>query len=368
MKRKSLVLAVLTMAATLNAMDFKIDDKIRLTQSYTDDITAMGSEIIVEGNTRGNLFMLGGELIQSGEAHNSVYMLGGEALFEGLAWENVYIMGGDIFVNGKVHGNLNVFGGSIELGEDAEIFGMVKIRAGEAILNGRIDGPVNIKAEDVSFLGTINNDVSVDAKNVNRDFGSLVTGSFDEGEFDEDWDFFNRREHRHRRGFSLAFFISSLLIGLLWQRLFPENLSHASTILKQKTVSMTLWGIIYMVVIPIFAIVLLVGVVTIPVSFILMSGFAFSLFLGQFPVAMLFGNLVGRNSEAFRRAYLPLIVGLIILHLGLKIPVVNVLLMIFWIISGFGAIWFTIVNDRKRKAAPVLNQSTQTSEPGKKED
>jgi cytoskeletal protein CcmA (bactofilin family) len=356
MKVKSIFLVVLILTAMTNAMDFKIDDSIRLTQTYTDDIAAIGSEIIVDGDTRGNVFLMGGEIYLNGESHNSVYMMGGELQLNGLLWKNAYLFGGDILVNGTVHGDLNVYGGNIELGEKAEIYGMVRIRGGNVELDGRIEGPVNVEAENLTLLGTINNDVSVDAKNVERELGSLVTGSFHEGDFDEDWDFFSREHRKHRRGFSMAFFISSLLIGLLWQRLFPINLKRAGTLLQQKTVSMGLWGMIYIILIPIAAIILLVGVVTIPVSIILMSAYAFSFFLGQFPVAVLLGNLLGQNSEAYRRGYLPLIVGLIIFHLGLKIPIINALLMSFWFVAGFGAVWFAIINERRSRPTPVVEQ------------
>lgn len=361
MKVKSIILAMLTAAAAINAMDFKIDDKIRLTQTYTDDIAAIGSEIIVDGDTRGNVYLMGGELYLNGESHNSVYMMGGELQLNGLLWENAYLFGGDILINGTVHGDLNVFGGNIELGEKAEIYGMVRIRGENVELDGRIEGPVNVKAQNLTLLGTINNDVSVDVKNLDRESGSLITGSFKEGDFDEDWDFFSQERRKHRYGFSMTFFISSLLIGLLWQRLFPANLKRAATLLQQRTVSMGLWGMIYIIVIPIAGIILLMPVVTIPVSIIFMSAYAFSFLLGQFPVAVLFGNLLGQNSEAFRRGYLPLIAGLIILHLGLKIPVINALLMVFWFVAGFGAVWFAIVNER-RSRPPVYEKQGEKSE------
>lgn len=366
MNKIKVSLAMVLIGTMLQGMEFKAADKINLDGVFTDDLAALGGEISVKGEIGGNLFLMGGEIDFQGEARNSVYLFGGELVLGGLSWKNTYLFGGDVVVIGKVHGDLNIFAGSITVDKDAEIYGMVRIRAGDVILDGQIEGPVNVKAGNVILRGVINNDVSIDGKNIIRESGSLITGKYTADELDDDRTFRDMNRH-HRRGFSLAFFISSLLIGLLWHRLFPETLARSGVLIQAKTVSMTLWGMLYVIAIPIVAVILMVGLVTIPVSVLLLAIYAFSIFLGQFPLALLIGNLIGRNSEAFSKNYLPLVTGMIILYIALKIPVLNAFIIGFWIISGFGSVCFAIVNERKQRRShtPGISANSEKTEQNK---
>lgn len=359
MKKWVLIISgVIALAIHLNAVEIKIDDRIQLERTYTENVIAMGDQIDVTSKFGGSAWLFGSTIDFAGEVQEDIYCFSGEMVLNGYIWQNVWVFGGDITLDGTMRGDVHVFGGSVQVLKDAVIKGDLTVWSGELIIDGRIDGNVNIKSEKVAVNGIINNDIKIESKEVDISSTAIIVGDLIRLKWnnsDEDWpairgNVYNVRPYSHQR-ITLGFFLSSLLIGLIWYKLFPRSLSCTGKQLIDKPGMVTLWGLFYIFIMPIIFVILLLGVFTIPVAFLLIIFYSFSFFLGQYPTAIWLGNFIGRHSTAFNKRYLPLVTGMMLLYLLLLIPGIKVLVMIFWGITGFGSIWYYLINMRRQRKA-----------------
>lgn len=132
--------------------------------------------------------------------------------------------------------------------------------------------------------------------------------------------------------------IGFLCLSLLVVVLAPQHLESMVGALENSFLSMFLRGLLWsMMVVPfaVFLIISVIGIVLIPLEFILV---ALALFAGYVASAIFIGNKVSRALSKGFKPFVSVIVGLVILFAVGLVPVIGVMVKAVFLIAGFGAV------------------------------
>ena len=271
----------------------------------------------------------------------------------------------NIYVSGQFYNDVNIAGGKIVVDSMSYIRGNLNIAGNDILINGKVSGDVEIHADKVKIKGTIDGNLTTYVKDLDISEMALITGYVDDNEPDNDSFYWHKKRVSRRisrpfifRPFSfrINFFLFSLIIAAIWYTLFPASYKGSGILMRRDPVKMGLWGLLCLIILPLTAIISMIFIISIPLSIIFLLFVAATIFLGQFPLAYTAGELLSRNIPGFNKGMLPSAAGLLLLHILIRIPVLNVLITTTWILCGFGSIWYWILK-RKKANTVVVDQA-----------
>jgi len=133
-------------------------------------------------------------------------------------------------------------------------------------------------------------------------------------------------------------FLAALIAGSVLFAFTKDHANRTSEILRKKPLKSLGIGFIAFICVPILAIILLVLVLTIPLSWILILGYLIALYIAKFYVATWIGKLILRGRAADASPIPPMLLGLTILFLVTWIPVLGTLVAFLTWFFGLGAL------------------------------
>lgn len=131
------------------------------TQRVGDDLLVAGGTVTVSQVVPGDLMVAGGNVdVDAGVAGDAI-ALGGKVRLAGDVGQSVYSAAGQLTIGGKVARNLRVAAGQVELAPASEILGNVSAAGGQVRLLGAVRGHVQSAAGRVLIDGPVGGDVFV---------------------------------------------------------------------------------------------------------------------------------------------------------------------------------------------------------------
>lgn len=337
------------------ASDFRGGDKLVIAKGevINDDIYFAGSSVIVDGIINGDLLAAGSEIKVTGTINGSIMAVAGSIIITGNVTNDIRAAGGQVRVGGEVGDNVLVFTGQFILEKDARIARDMTLGAGKTVIDGTVNGNINGGVSDLQMRGTVKGNVTLEIEDNISIFpgavigGDLVYSAPNQGEISgtvsgkttykespaKKEDVISRMEGE------IIGYIMLLLIGIVSLILVPELTKKISDMVSVKPFKNLLWGLIFLIITPIVAIVLLITIIGIPLSLILLAIYIILIYVSRIYVAFWIGLYVLKKMNIeMKFKVLTMALGLLIVIIGVNLPIVGIILHLLILLIGLGAI------------------------------
>jgi Integral membrane protein CcmA involved in cell shape determination len=244
-----------------------------------------------------------------------VILTGGLVVPEGETAKTAVVFNGDVLIAGTVSETLLVFNGRTEItgtvGEDVVVFnGSVVLRSG-----ARVGGDV------------------VSRQTPHIEDGATVEGSIDD--LQKRWDYWDIT-FVGRLGWWLAYTVSTLVLGLVLLML-ARGLDPASIRALRDRLGATIgFGLLWFVLLPIVAVLLLVTIVGIPLGLFLLFGLGLVYSIGYVVGGLALGRLVVKEPTS---RYLAFLAGWGALRVIALVPFLGGIAWLVGTVLGLGTLW-----------------------------
>lgn len=233
------------------------------------DVRLASGKLRIEADVAGDLVVAGGELIipEGVTIGGDVFIAGGKVTFDGIAKGDVKIAGGEVYFNGQVAGKLD-------------------IKGGKAYINGEVRGASTLGAEELN-LGSnaaFYSNVQYWNKKGDTNFdGHLYDGA--KAHFNENLKFQTHVDkeivQKGFMAFAMFRFLSAGLLMVLLVAIFGRFFDKNAGALRENVGSYASKGFLFLIGVPIVAILAFVTVIGIPIGFIMLSGYGIALMLAN---------------------------------------------------------------------------------------
>jgi cytoskeletal protein CcmA (bactofilin family) len=369
---KPLLIAAVALAATLASA------QPTPTKEATGDRFIAGGTVRHDTPVDGDLIGVGGDVELNAAVKGDVVVMGGDVRLRAPVGSDVYAAGGTVTIESSVGGNARIAGGNAEVTGTGSVTGNLSIAGGDVMILGPVKGNVHAAGGNVLIDSEIGGDVSTGAGTLELGPNARITGKLkytgpddirrhpdaqvSGGIVKKEVRTRETRRHvetvTHDRSFSLGGWLWTLgLIGLaaLLAAAFPAATKRLGGELRENTGLVFLLGFCALVGLPIFAILLMVTIIGLPLALIVVLLYFLLLLLGYVAIAVVMGDLALNRYKSEMAARLGWRVGAAVLAmlalavLG-RIPFLGGLVVFAALLAGIGAIMLSL---RPRAAAPT---------------
>lgn len=319
-------------------------------ETVTENLTAFGGAVIVSGTVDGDLSAYGGNVViePSGEVTGAVETAAG-----------------DVRIAGTVAETVNATGGRVVIAETASIGEDLGANGGPVVVAGTVGGDATLEGQSVTLesSASINGTVEYQTGDTGgfTDDGASVSGAVSQTESTS-----TGGEIRDSDGLVLSgqltavyLFLVTLLVGGLLVGIFPDTSSRVADSVQHHPLRTGGIGLVALFGTPVVAILFAITIIGIPVTFAGLISYALTLWIasiyGRYAVGAVVLSYAGVTSRWAR-----LIVGLLIVALVIRLPVVGGLLEFGVLVLGLGAVGtllYRVVREQRE------SEPTETTEP-----
>ncbi len=347
--KKVLLLIILFASSVLATTTYRSGSYFNVGKQDTleGDLFFGGRFLNVDGQVNGDIIVGAQSLILKGKVTDDVFAWCETIQIDGHVGDGIVAFGREIIINGIVQGDVRVYAATVLIGDNAEIYGNVYVGSGkliveQAVIHGKIAGG----SGDVQLNGTIQSGVDLSVGKIQ--FGeSFKSGDRVLLEMHEqppesipnapaNLEITLKPEEQFYEKFTFYWlYLSALIIGFLIIALFRHFQADMISLGKKQVLTNALFGGVFVVLMPIIA---LVAVVALPLFFILFAFYFILLYLSKIFVSYIVGTLfiekVGRDQAV--NPYLAFFIGLTLITLLTKIPIVGSIIMLLIVVWGSG--------------------------------
>jgi len=318
-----------------------------------DDLFAAGSSVLIAGRVTGDVFAAGDSVRVTGPIGGSVMAAGRDVRVTGAVDGSVRAAGQSVSLTGSTGRNAAIAGQIVLLSDTAEVARDVHAAGSTLSVDGEVGRRVAIVADTVSVRGEVGEELYLEGKTLSlgpaaRVGGNLVyrspepievaSGAVIAGETRSLP--LRERPAPKREGPSalpLVFALMTLVFGLVGIAAAPRIFVAGADAVAHRPWWNLLLGLLTLVVGPAFVIVVMLTVIGLPIGLLVLVLWIAALVFSSVPVATFVGRwLVGRIKRGPVSPYLGLVVGLIVLALLTRIPVVGWLVSLAVLLIGLG--------------------------------
>jgi cytoskeletal protein CcmA (bactofilin family) len=292
----------------------------------------------------------GDVVVEEGETESQVSTPVGDVRVDGIVEGDVKAGMGDIVVNGEVEDDIHAGRGDIEV--YGPVGGDIEAGFGEVYINGLVEGDVNVGHGDVELGsgadvgGSVSSGSGEITGNTEAVQGTLATHARPDVDHDPDW--FGIPDLLGWVFGTAAFVACTVLLAVL----APGPLLAASRRAEESPGWSLVLGIGSVPAVVVFAVLLAVSIVGIPLLLLLAPAYLAFVFFGALVAAYFVGRRVVFATGHYRGGNaLAAMIGAIILAVAYLIPVVGGLLLYGLALLGTGASILALFSRRPRASA-----------------
>lgn len=330
--------------------------KIWINDTIIEDGMVAGGEIDVQAVIKGDLRIAGGKVRIHNEVMGDLILMGGEVevMPNARIGGDLIVMGGEAKVHGSVAGIMRSYAGQLDF--SGVVMGEFVARGGQASINGEVRGASELSAQqlsigpDASFFAN----VRYWQEEGEIDFGDRLkegaTATFDP-KLKSDLVSFDFDELR--RGLfwlSIYRFVAGIILIVLLISMFHRFFSNHAGRLTDQLASSLGYGTLYLIGIPVLAILAFVTIIGIPVGFILTAGYGISLALAGALVATVlayeFEKYLGKKWNKGTMMLVAIGISLLLRFVD-YIPLVGNIILILLVAVAFGYLYQNIQRERR---------------------
>jgi cytoskeletal protein CcmA (bactofilin family) len=292
----------------------------------------------------------GDVVVEEGEIESEVSTPVGNVRVDGLVEGDVKAGMGDVVVNGEVEDDIHVGRGDVEVYEP--VGGDIENGFGDVYINALVEGDVNVGHGDVDLAseadvgGSVSSGSGKITGNTEAVQGTLATNVSPDVDHDPDW--FDIPDLVGWVFGTAAFAACSVLLAVLT----PGPLLAAARRAEESPGWSLVVGVGSVPAVVVFAVLLAVSIVGIPLLLLLAPAYLAFVFFGALVAAYFVGRRVVFATGHYRGGNaLAAMVGAIILAVAYLIPVVGGLLLYGLALLGTGASILALFSRRPRASA-----------------
>lgn len=325
---------------------FSVSDSVIAYNRTEGDFIALGNTVKLEAGVGGDIIAFGMDVkvTDKEEVHN-IFAAGQKVRINVAKASNIYALGSTVSV-GSEYG----ISGAYLAGETVQFIGdarEVYLAAVEVILDGNISQNVVIYSDNITFGNNIKIGGNIDIYCTEK---PSIPAFIDESKVTfHIVDAAGARERFNAREMIVLILgiLSALLIAVLLTLFMDKFIAKNTAVFRKRAVWQILYGLIAFIVVPIAAIILMIGVIPIPVSVI--SLIMYGIFLYLSPVIT--GAILGRYFLKNVNRYLSAMAGVAVIKILLLLPYFGTLLYLACVFFTLGAIVTSIKpNENERES------------------
>jgi hypothetical protein len=345
-------LAVMPMAANAATLATGQQYSLSSTQNVEGNLYVAAGTSTLGGNVLGDVVSVGGTVSLAGSVGGDALIIGGTLQVLGPVGGDVRAAGGTISINDRIGGEVIIAGGMIHLLPSAIVQGDLLIAGGQVVIDGTVQGNVRMVGGQLTINGTVNGNVSARAdKPIIKGDSAIVRGvtTFTQN---------NKSIHVNAnmpRGILwavigvitgmklLAMLGLGILLMLVWRREALEIFTEVKGAFLQSVGR----GIVYGILVPIAAILLLVSIIGSLGGIVLLLGYAIAMILAMALAGMFVGawiSKVVRKQAAIRLTWLSALGGIVLLSIVSLIPIIGWIVVKIVELAIFGVVTHSIQN------------------------
>ncbi|MEW5922648.1 MAG: hypothetical protein AB1746_01530 [Candidatus Zixiibacteriota bacterium] len=333
--------------------------------NVVSSLDSLDDDLYIFGNYGEVYGIVGGDLSTFCFNHEADGIIGGNAnIFAykvrqaGNVNQSARIFGYEIYIDAVIGRNLLVLGNDVEFGDDAEVGKDLNCTGDVVNIKGDIKGNANINGRVVYITGRIDGDVEIKADEIYIDSparieGELVYTSKYKAEIDEDviiaggvdWIETKGEKDSGDSGFHLPAFIRALLFlmtlltGFALILILNRHTRESALQIEQRFWQTLAIGLLSHIIFIVGSIVLFIMIVGIPLAVILSFLGMVLFYIGKIYVSIAIGRILLRLLTSGKKVAIgwEFLVGLVILTIIFRIPVLGTIVYIVTFILGTGA-------------------------------
>lgn len=319
-----------------------------------------GRSVKIDGDIDGTAFAAGQEITVNGTINGDLFTAGQEVTINGKILGNLYSAGQDVNIYGNVSGDTFAAGQRLDVAKDALLQRDAMLAGSKINLGARVQRGLWGYGENISISGLVGADTNIEAENLEIRDGAVLGGALKYCSANSasiagnskingpvNW---QKREpqkappQRDTSGdmFTGLFFglLAALLIWFLMDLWRPSFWTKTTASIKEQPLKTLGVGALVLILTPIVTIIMLITIIGIPLGLILGLVYAICIYLAKIIVGVFIGSLLAQRFQwpLLHRGVWVVLLGLAILALLTKIPVIGFLVTILVIFAGLGAI------------------------------
>lgn len=331
-------------------------------ETLEEDVYVGARGVSISGVLDGDLFAWAQSITVDGTVTQDLVVLAETVRINGEVSDDVRVGCHTLEIAGTVRGDVMVGASEVRILEGAVIEGDLLAGCGTIAIDGTIGGFAKVASGIVSMDGSIGEDATfMTDGGITLGEGAHIGGDltykgpaeieFRRGAVSGAIIFEPKTDEVKAKleGFDLPsvakvvlhvlLFIAAIVTGSILIALTSDHARRTSQKIGTKPLKSLGIGFIAFICIPVVALIALVLIVTIPLSFILVLGYLVAVYIAKFYVAIWVGNLILRRGDRRDLSPVPpMLLGLIVLYILTAIPVAGVLISFLIIFLGLGAL------------------------------
>ncbi|HEY4526832.1 MAG TPA: hypothetical protein VJK53_03230 [Candidatus Paceibacterota bacterium] len=305
------------------------------------DLVSAGGTVLVSGDVSADAILVGGTITVIGSVGDDLRVGGGTITVQSAVADDVLMGGGQITLAGPgVGGDAIIGGGVVRI--DAPVGGNVQAGGGEVYINARVAGDVSVHADKVTLgpQAHIQGNFSYSSPNeATLEDGAVVRGET----FYEESPSARRSVAFGLLAFlSIAFlikfvaiFISALILSLVFKRYAQELVTRAHA----EPWRYLIWGLVFMIVLPVLSIALLVTLIGIPFGIIGLLTFVICMIFAAILAPVVIGAVVHKwiwKPDTYQISWRTILLGTFVYFLLKLIPFLGSLVLLGVMLIALG--------------------------------
>ena len=316
-----IILILLAIPLSVSALVTYSGTQVSIDEPVMDDVFVTGNMIEVNAPVQ-SIVAAGGTITINAPVKGDVVAAGGAVTINDDIGGKLVAVGGSIDLAGNVSTNAVLQGGSVNIRKSAVIGRDATITAGSVHNAGTVNGKLSVQSRDVENTGTAGTyEVKVD-----RSPGRFL------------WLF---------SLIALLLTIGWYILGLLMIRFVPVRFLQVESEVRINTLVKFAVGFAAMIISVIAFVLLAITIILLPLAIILGVIVLISLVLANLFVASSLGRVIFGYMKWSGKEWQLYTVGFLVLCILSIIPVINILTFVSGLSLGFGAILYTIHNNRE---------------------
>ncbi len=346
----------------------QLEDGNEIIEQVNDADYKAGETVITEGNFFGSVFYAGNTVTSNSVSKGIGFLAGNSVTINGVK-DYVISAGNNVVIDGEVINDAILAGNTVRI--SGNVGRDVIIAAANVVISGEIDRNVKIYASEVTIKGNIKGNVDVSAEIINIDDDAIINGYVN---YNSD-STMNKSEKAMvgelktytidtKVDFSVTLketiyglinsYINLLIVALVMTYLLP----NIFTTLKDRYSNLKVEdyfklfgkGLLFLIGIPVLAIVLLLSSVAISLSFILIALY----FILSYITIILTGYVVGNIiwTKLFKKEenkYIALLIGIAVIKIVELVPIIGALVSVASLFIGLGIVVGNVLGKKNKE-------------------
>lgn len=338
-------------------------------ETKNGDVYQTGDEIELKDSINGNVFIKANTLTVSGQIGGDLFVIANKVNLDGAQiYGNVFVIASEVTLNGLIYDMYGICQ-TLNVPYNGTVYRDLKVVCQDATINGVVGGSLNITSSGNLKLDSdcvIYKDLNYSHSGEIEIKDGMVQGKVNFSNISESVTT-TKMDNFVSGVMSFVFtLVFTLVIWLLMTYTAPKFTEKVEIVGKNRPGMSILTGFLGLIIVPTVAILLLISIIGIPVSFALIALYCLVISITFTLTTVSLANILATKVPFLAKAkkILAVIIVALVLWLLTLIPFVKALALIVILLYGFGVFTLAILNktEKKPKKEKVKKEKTEAVE------